>query len=144
MVKDYEIIEHTADVGLKVIGNTKQKLFQNAARGMFFLITGSHIYQNKMRNIKAYHVQCQALNFEDLLVSWLSELLYQHSTEFVIFCDYHFLCFRDQFIESEIRGAKIEDSPYRIEMEIKAITYYNLEILKNKNGLWEAKILFDI
>ncbi len=41
--KDFELVEHTADIGLKVYGKSEKELFINAARGMFFLITGSLI-----------------------------------------------------------------------------------------------------
>jgi SHS2 domain-containing protein len=44
-------------------------------------------------------------------------------------------------IEALIRGDKIENQ--KIEREIKAVTYHNLEIVK-KNNKWEAKVLFDL
>ena len=42
-VKDFKVIEHTADVGLNVYGKDKEELFINAARGMSYLIVGSAI-----------------------------------------------------------------------------------------------------
>ena len=39
--KQYEIIEHTADVGIKAYGETLSEAFENAAKGMFDIITDS-------------------------------------------------------------------------------------------------------
>ncbi len=143
MGKDYEIIEHTADIGLKVFGKTKKELFQNAARGMFFLITGSSIFPGQ-KNRQSWTVKCEASNIEDLMVSWLSELLYIHNTDFVIFDNFIFKCLSSYFVQAEVWGTKIKEYPYHIEKEIKAITYHRLQIFKNEKGQWEANIVFDI
>ena len=38
-MKAYEIIEHTADIGIKSFGDTVSEAFSNAAKGMFDIIT---------------------------------------------------------------------------------------------------------
>ncbi len=144
MGKDYEIIEHTADVGLKIYGETKQELFQNAARGMFFLITGSSITLGYIKNKRYWKVECKGFGIEDLLVSWLSDLLYIHHTEFVIFGDFIIRYLTEQFIQSEVWGVKIKEYSYQVEKEIKAVTYHNLQVFKNKRNQWETTIFFDI
>ena len=39
-MKPFELIDHTADVGIKVWGSTLTELFENAAKGMFSVIAG--------------------------------------------------------------------------------------------------------
>jgi len=143
MGKNYEIIEHTADIGLNIFGKTKQELFQNAARGMFFLITGSFICPEQ-KNRQYWTVECEASNIDDLLVSWLSELLYIHHTDFVFFDDFIINSLTRQLIQAEVWGGKMKDSSCEIEKEIKAVTYHRLRVFKNDQGLWEANIIFDI
>lgn len=143
MVKEYKVIEHMADVGLKAFGETKEKLFQNAARGMFFIITGSSGFA-KQGNEKYWTIKCEGANLEELLVEWLSELLYIHSTDFVILNDFIIKSMTSNNLQAESHGLKINESPYNIEKEIKAVTYYNLQALKNEKGYWEATIVFDI
>ena len=144
MGKNYEVIEHTADIGLKIFGKTKKELFQNAARGMFFLITGSSIFFKEESNNKYFKVECEASNLEDLLVSWLSDLLHIHNTEYMIPGDFIINHLTEQFIQSEIVGVKITDSLHQIEKEIKAVTYHHLQVFKNEKGRWEANIVFDL
>ncbi len=143
MGNNYEIIEHTADVGLKVSGSTKRELFQNAARGMFFLITGFSAFPEQ-KDREAWPVKCEASTTEDLLVSWLSELLYIHNTEYVVFSDFIIRCLTSRLVQAEVWGVKVKDFPCQIEKEIKAVTYHNLYVQKNKKGQWEASIIFDI
>jgi SHS2 domain-containing protein len=143
MGKDYKILEHSADVGLKAFGETKEKLFENAARGMFFIITRSSGFA-KQENEQYWNIKCEGSNLEELLVAWLSELLYIHSTDFVFFNDFIIKVLTNNNIQAQSRGLKINESPYIIEKEIKAVTYHNLQVIKNKKGYWEATIVFDI
>lgn len=144
MGKDYEIIEHTADTGIRAFGKTKQELFQNAALGMFFLITGCLLSENKIKDRKSYQVRCQASDMEGLLVSWLSDLLYLHHTKYVILTDFMIISLTEKSIQSEVAGVSNKELTCSIEREIKAVTYHNLHIRKNRSDQWEATIIFDI
>ena len=72
----YELIDHTADIGLKVNGTTLFDLFENAALGMFHIIGGKVKSQDSAVLEKSIEVKKTVDAFEELLVSWLSELLY--------------------------------------------------------------------
>lgn len=143
MGKDYKIIEHMADVGLKVFGETKERLFQNAASGMFFIITGSSEFA-KQGNKKYLNIKCEGSNLEGLLVEWLNELLYIHSTDFVFLNSFIVKSLTDSALQAQSRGLKINESSYNIEKEIKAVTYHNLQVTENEKGYWEATVIFDI
>ena len=143
MGKDYQEIEHMADVGLKAFGETKEKLFENSARGMFFIITGSSEFA-RQENEQYRTIKCEGSDIEHLLVEWLSELLYIHTTALVIFDSFNIKRLTDNNLQAEARGIKISDSSYNIEKEIKAVTYNNLQVTRNEEGYWEATIIFDI
>ena len=144
MAKKYEIIEHTADTGLKVFGKTTGELFQNAALGMFFLITGCSKITKRGITKKNYKMECKAVDLEDLLVSWLNDLLYIHNTEYVILDDFVINKLTDSFISAEAKGITIRELNIQINNEIKAVTYHGLKVVRNKNGRWESTLIFDI
>ena len=141
---DFELVEHTADIGLKIYGKDKRELFINAARGMFFLITGSVVSSVRDKPKKYFTVESSASNLEDLIISWLNDILYIYDTEFVIFDEYTINSMTEKKIRARIRAIRMEDSPYQIIKEIKAVTYHNLHVYQNKDGRWEANIVFDI
>lgn len=143
MPKEYQLIEHMADVGLKAFGKTKKTLFQNAARGMFSIITGSSELA-RQKNQQYWAIKCDGFDVENLLVEWLSELLFIHNTDFVILNDFIIEKVTNNSLQAKSYGIKIIDYPYNIEMEIKAITYHKLQVIKNKKGYWEATVIFDI
>ena len=80
-MKTYELINNTADVGIKAYGKTLSEAFENAAKGMFDIITDN----SEIENIGQYNIELQTDNLEQLLVDWLSELLYLNSANNIVF-----------------------------------------------------------
>lgn len=142
--KDFEVVDHTADIGLKIYGKNREELFINAARGMVCLIIGSDI-SNRQKSIKnRYPIESNGSDIEDLLVNWLNELLFLNATELIIPVDYTIDSLTDEIIRSHVAVIPIKDSPYRIIKEIKAVTYHGLYIRQVQDDRWEGNIVFDI
>jgi SHS2 domain-containing protein len=141
-MKEFEILEHTADIGIAAYGKTKREVFINAAKGMFEIIAG------KNKNLKENFydkIKLEADNLEGLLFAWLNELLYIGETRMVILNKFQIKELSDFQIKAEIEGMKINPPSVKIEKEIKAATYHRLEIKKDReSGLWRAQVIFDI
>jgi len=141
-MKEFEILEHTADIGIAVYGKTKREVFINAAKGMFEIIAGEN------RNLKENFydkIKLEADNLEGLLFAWLNELLYIGETELVILNKFEIKDLSNNKIEAEVKGIKINPPSVKIKKEIKAATYHRLEIKKDgESGLWRAQVIFDI
>jgi SHS2 domain-containing protein len=134
--KSYEILDHPSDVRVKVFGDTKEELFLNAMKGM------NEILKSKIKNQKSKITRRVAVNSYDsnaLLVDFLSEVLYLSQVNKEIYADVIFNKFSEKELEGELIGNKIES----FDEDIKAVTYHDLKIEK-KDGLFEAKVLFDI
>ena len=142
--KGFKVIEHTADVGLNVYGKDKEELFINAARGMFYLITGSAITVVPNEFEKYYNIESTGTDVEDLLVNWLEDLLFIHNTEFIIFTDFLISNMTAGMIQAKAGAIKLKDSPYQVVTEIKAVTYHNLRVSQKISGIWEGTVVFDI
>ena len=80
-MKKYDLIEHTADVGIKAYGKTVSEAFKNAAIGMFDIITD----KSTINSIGQYEIKLNAQDLEQLLVDWLSELLFLNSAKNLVF-----------------------------------------------------------
>jgi len=141
-MKEFEILEHTADIGIAAYGKTKREVFINTARGMFEIIAGET--KNSKENF-CDKIKLEAGNLEGLLFAWLNELLYISETKLVILSKFKIKELSDYQIKAEVEGAKINPPSVKIEKEIKAVTYHRLEIKKDEeSGLWRAQIIFDI
>ena len=141
-MKEFEILEHTADIGIAAYGKTKREVFINAAKGMFEIISGGtkNFKENFYDKIKL-----EADNLEGLLFAWLNELLYISETKLVILNKFKIKELSDYQIKAEVEGMKINPPFVKIEKEIKATTYHRLEIKKDEESeLWRAQVIFDV
>ena len=141
-MKEFEIIDHTADIGIVAYGKTKKEVFINAAKGMFEIIAGENrdLKENFYDKIKL-----EAKSLEDLLIAWLNELLYISEIKLVILNKFKIKELSDVQIKAEVGGTKINHLSVRIKREVKAVTYHRLEVKKDEeSGLWRAQVIFDI
>ena len=136
----YEIIEHTADVGLKVNGTTLKELFENAASGMFYIVAHKKSSTNEHKKIQ---IKKEVEDFEELLVDWLSELLYIFDSQKILFSNFKILELNNGGVIGEAFGEKIDPSKNTLQTEIKAVTFHDLKIEEDKNG-FSCKIIFDV
>jgi len=77
----YTLIDHTADIGIDVVGATLRELFTNAAFALFDIITDL----SKVECTAEYNIKISGIDREQLLVNWLTELLYLHDVKNLLF-----------------------------------------------------------
>ena len=137
--KRFELIEHTADAGIKAYGKTKEEMFKNAALGMFDIIAS-------LKNIKfqeSIDIELEAKNTEELLVAWLRELLYQAQAKKILFKKFAFQDLNETRLRAICYGEKIDPKKHHLKTEIKAVTYHQLKV-EQENSLWAGRIIFDL
>lgn len=138
-MKTYELIDHTADVGVKACGDTLAEAFEEAAKAMFDIITD----KSEIENVGQYTIELKADDLEQLLVDWLSELLFLNSANNLVFGFFKIdLDEKNNSLSAKIFGEKYDISKHKVGTEIKAVTYHMLEVKKKKP--YYIKILFDI
>ena len=137
-MEPYNTFEHTADIGIEARGATLEEAFSNAARGMFSVIVdGSDIDAREKREIALEETD----DDEQLLVDWLSELLYIHDVEGLVFDRFDITI--DDGLHATAWGEPYSRETHGYGSEIKAVTYHMLAIKRTKKGV-EIKVLFDI
>lgn len=135
----YEIIPHTADIGIKAYGKDLKELFANAAYGMFDIIADL----DGLKSSITVSIKAQAPNREELLVAWLGELLYHFYTKQIIFFDFEIEELTDTRVKAKASGRSVGENRNRLKTEIKAVTYHELKI-EGKKKRFTATVIFDI
>jgi SHS2 domain-containing protein len=138
-LKRYEQFSHTADIGVRVFGRTLKELFENAAFAMFDITADL----DGLKGDIVQEIELTAPNNEELLISWLDELLYNFYTKGIIFYQFNVEKLSEDFIKARAFGRAISDNRNRLKTEIKAATYYNLKIIK-RDDYYEVDIIFDV
>jgi len=138
-LKAYKLIEHTADISIRVKGSSLKSLFKNAALAMFDIMAAKQ--KSKPAKKETLKIFQKAQNIEELFVNWLNELLFLSATKGLIFTDFDINSMTDENIEAM---AKAEDiGNYKIKTEVKAATYHGLQ-LKKTGSAWQAEVVLDV
>jgi SHS2 domain-containing protein len=138
MKKDFEILEHTADVGIIAYGADLSQAFANAARALFSLITEL----DDVEEVTHRDIELTASDVENLLVAWLNELVYRFDTEGIIFKRFDIIQLDDTYLKARGYGEKVDSSKHRLKIGVKAATYHMLKV--DKNDGCRVQVLCDI
>ncbi len=133
----FRLIEHTADTGLVAYGETLSSAFASAAYGLFSIITDLR----KVRDKESRIVEINEESYEALLYEWLNYLIYLFDTEMLLLKRFDIIEFRDNHLKAICRGEKYDHSRHRLKIGVKAATYHQLEVDKEKN---QVQVIFDI
>jgi len=146
-VKKFEVIDHTADMGIRAYGKDLAELFANAAYGMASLITDLE----KVKTKDSKDIALEAENREELLVSWLNEIIYLFASQSMLFSKFEVSEINEKHLRAKIFGEEFDTARHQIETEFKAATYHRLKISKLRgnsstlpNEILQAEIIFDI
>ena len=74
---DYTLLDHTADLGIRVYGTDLKDLFEGAGRALMHLMVKAEI-PSKTHSMK---ISVSGKDLADLMVRWLGEILYLFAGE---------------------------------------------------------------
>lgn len=137
----YEVFEHTADVGIRAYGKDINQAFENSAFGMFDIITDVDMVEA----VGEYVITLEARDLEQMLVDWLSELLFIHTIKQVMFSQFSVDIQGEEgkwHLKGKALGEKYDEKRHPYHTEIKAVTHHILKI--ERNGDYKIQVLFDI
>lgn len=136
--RGYEVIEHTADVGLRIWAPDPSALFEEAAYGLVAIMG-----RGKSKSNLRQEITLDAPDGVALLVDWLSEVV--------------FLFDARDFVPLKI-DADVTADPWRVHATldgtsgtnfeqggpaVKAITYHDAVVRETSSG-WEARVYLDV
>jgi len=139
MVKPFEILDHTADIGIIVHGENLKALFENAGKGFFHLITDLRKVKRRVER----RVSLEGESLDRLMVDWLSELLYLHDVENLLFKEFKVESVGEDGLKATVKGEPFQDGVHVIKTEVKAVTYHQIEV-RQETGGWRAQVILDL
>jgi SHS2 domain-containing protein len=138
MAKRFEIIDHTADIGIAAYGADLKEAFANAAYALFSLMTDLEDVGDAL----CHDVGVTAGDREDLLVAWLNELIYLFEVEKVLFKRFEIGELTETRLKASCFGEKIDPERHKIKTAVKAATYHMLKV--DEGDGFRVQVLFDI
>jgi SHS2 domain-containing protein len=136
-----ETFEHTADLGLRVVGEDLSDLFQSAAIGLFDVIVAN---REVIRAQETEHIVLTADSTEDLLLQWLNELIFRCETRHRLYGGFAVaIDVTGCGLEATISGEQIDRTRHLLDHEVKAATRHGLFVERGDTG-WVAELILDI
>lgn len=135
--KPFRYLDHTADLGIEVLGENLNALFANIGKAIFETQIQGKIMARKEKSIKI-----KSDSLEDLFIDWCRELLYDFSVSSFIPCEYQ-ISIENLSLHAQMRGDEFDSTRHQINMEIKNPTYHKLSVKKQNNN-YCARIIFDV
>ena len=135
--KRFELIEHTADIGLVAYGESLPEAFANAAYGMFSIIAEL----DSVREKESRRVAIEEDDRESLLFEWLNNLLYLFDVETLIFKRFDIIYLDTRRLTAVCYGEKYDSSRHQLKLGVKSATYHQLKVDAEKN---QVRVIFDV
>ncbi len=137
--RDFELLEHPADIGFRAFADTLQELFVNSALAMLSIADDPAAADPRQE----YPITVESGDREALLVDWLSEILYWFDGKRIAFRDFRVHQFSDTAIHATGLGEPRTPERHSARLIVKAVTYHQLKI-EQRDGLWCAEVYLDV
>ena len=123
---------------MRVKADNVDALFERSALALFDHLVGLDTIEAK--STRKLEVSASAI--DELMVSWLGELVYLFDSEGWLFNDFQ-LQLNNNTIVATGSGEHFDSEKHEIQYYIKAVTYHMLTV-KKENARWSATVIFDI
>jgi SHS2 domain-containing protein len=133
----FEILEHTADVGILARGATVEEVFEQAALGLADIMGISQPGRGS-----PVVVEVAGDDLGSLLVDWLSEVLWLHDSRDALITNVEVRAVQSGRAEGTVTftprgGADVAGT------QVKAITYHQLAVEEGPDG-WTGRVFVDV
>ncbi|MDJ0913209.1 MAG: archease [Desulfobacterales bacterium] len=135
----YRILDHTADFGIQVFGQSAQEVFIQAAYAMMEQIVNRKALEVKFEN----QLVIEGFDWPDLMVNWLRELLFLWSGNEWLMKRALINTLSPNRLSAVLKLDVYSAKRHVIKNEIKAITYHELQVKQTVAG-WQAQFICDV
>ncbi len=139
MDQAFRVLEHTADVGFEAFGATLKEVFRNAARALVNLT----VDLDSIQPVQVTQIETEGSSLKELLVNWLSEILYLEDTENFYAKDFEITHLSENSVAALGRGESLNAGRHSVKLQVKAVTYHQLALQQTTRG-WRAQVYVDI
>jgi protein archease len=135
----YELVDHTADIGVRVWAPTAEEVFEEAGRALFSLVCDPlHVDERETVDVA---LEGEAMDL--LLAAWLNELLYVFEARRLVLTDFRVLELGERSLRARVSGEPLDPDGHVLCGGVKAATLHELSLKRRGDG-WEGFVLLDV
>jgi len=134
-----EVLEHTAEVGLRAQAGSLAELLGELATGLFRLITDPESVQER----RSWDVEVRADDLTAVVVEWLNELLFLHARDGMLARRCVVREAGPQGVRATVWGEPFDPQRHPRGIEVKSATYHQAQV-EASPGSWSAVVYLDV
>ena len=135
----WERFEHESDIGVRGIGTSRDRAFEQAALALTSVVTDPASATPRER----VEVSCEAPDQEILLADWLNAIVYEMATRSMLFGRFEVRS-DGTSLHGIAWGEPVDIERHHPAVEVKAATYHGLHVGTRDDGLWVAQCVLDV
>lgn len=135
----YQLLEHTADIGLEACGETRTELFIQAALALREILVGKSAPTGE-NNLS---IRVDGVDDAELLVNWLGELVFLFESRLFLPATF-VLHFEGKQLAAEVKGQTMDPTQLEVTGEVKAVTHHQVVAEQTPDGWWYGRVYLDL
>jgi tRNA nucleotidyltransferase (CCA-adding enzyme) len=134
----WEHFDHGADIGVRGLGSTKARAFEQAALALTAVLTDPQ----RVALRETVSITCSATDDETLLVAWLNAIVYEMAVRRMLFGRFE-IELGDGKLQARAVGEPVSIERHEPAVEVKGATYTLLRVAPADDG-WLAQTVVDV
>jgi SHS2 domain-containing protein len=139
MTVDFELLEHTSDIGVLARGATREEALIAASQGLVSILADPAGF----RAVEERYFKAPGPDEAAQIVNWLNEILFFFDTEGLIFTHFTVDSWTREGITGHAKGERFDIERHEFRTAVKAATYHQFESHSTPEG-WELRVFVDV
>ena len=135
----WEHFHHGADIGVRGIGPTRERAFEQAALALTGVVTDPSLVAPTI----AVPIERAASDSEVLLVDWLNALVYEMAVQAMLFSRFE-VRIEGERLRATAWGERVDVARHQPAVEVKGATFTELRVGSDAGGTWIAQCVVDV
>ena len=139
----YEILDHTADIMLRITAATREQLCDEARLALYAVVGELFAAPTDTDPSQAVTIIVEGRDFAEVMHDWMSELLFWLEGRGRFCIPVGPFAVTDQRLQVPVTAVPLDRAACRFDREVKAVTYHQLDAGPTPHG-WSATVILDI
>jgi len=139
MALEFELLEHTSDVGILARGSSREEALLAASQALASIL----VDPTGFRASEERYFKAAGLDEDAQIVNWLNEILFFFDTEGMVFVEFVIDSWTSTEITGRAKGERFDIDRHEFRTAVKAATYHQFQSHAVAEG-WEIRVFVDV
>jgi SHS2 domain-containing protein len=139
MAPEFQLLEHTSDVGILARGTNREEALVAASHGLVSILADPSAFSS----VEERYFSAAGPDEASQIVNWLNEILFFFDTDGIVFVEFTVDSWTPEAITGRAKGERFDVDRHELRTGVKATTYHQFESRPVADG-WELRVFLDV